>query len=562
MKNILIGWCLLILAEYSLAGNPTSVSVTDPVYAFLDRMETAGIIGNLVDGVKPMDRERIAYYLQQINQQRDQITGIDAALLDNYLLDYRYELNHQKKYAAMESDKNWYTPLASWQQLKKDFHRFFQWTQPEEENHVVLWEDSTNSLYFDFTEQMVYESLLDSVSRFRQSETYQFRGTILENFGYSLSIYMARISGDNTFINADPELKNTWRNDRGDKIYFDRSSGEIAYRSPFIDLHFAHQPVSWGLGASGKLILSDYPEQYPYFSLGKYWKWGGFVFLHGKLLAEDTIRTDQGQSIYPDKWVTINRFEFSPIPRMAIGLTDMIIYGNRSVEWAYMLPVHYFRAVEHNLRDRDNALLAIDAEIRIYRGVKLYGTFLIDELRKDKLFTNWYGNKHGMQFGLHLVDPFRINNLDFRFEYTAIMPWVYTHIYDINRFSNDGRPLGNWAGPNSEVIYLNINKWWHYRLLTGLTAQIWKHGANYPDKNIGGDFMAGHNTLLGSQSEPVETRDFLEGILETEKRLHWYAQYELLNDFYLNFSLGIIRYTYSRSVTESTELHFGLKFDY
>jgi hypothetical protein len=553
---------LILIWQGAFAGNPTSVPLTDPVYAFLDRMETAGVIPNLVDGVKPLDRERISIYLQQIDQQRHLLTVIDRELLDNYLLDYRYEINRQIKYAPMNPARNWYTPLSSWQQFKQDFKRFLQRRQPEEQNHVVLWEDSTNSFSFDFVEEMTYETLLDSVSRSRQSETYRFRGTINENFGYQVNVFMARISGDHAYINDDPVLKNTWRTDRGKEVYFDRSSGEIAWRSAFIDLRIAHQPVRWGLGNSGTLILSDYPEQFAYVNLAKYWKWGGFTFMHGKLLAEDTLRTEQGQPIYPDKWITINRFEFSPLACMAIGLTDIIVYGKRSVEWAYMLPIHYFRAVEHNLRDRDNALLAIDAEVRIIKGMKLYGTWLIDEFREDKLFSNWYGNKHGFQFGMHLVDPFQLNNFEVRFEYVAIMPWVYTHIYNINRYSTDGRSLGYWTGPNSEVTYLNITKWWHRRLVTSLTGQRWRHGANYANKNIGGDIMLGHDTLLGSQTEPVLTRKFLEGILQVENRVQFQTQYEVFNDVYLQLAVNYTTYDNSKSTTRSTELHLGLKFDY
>jgi hypothetical protein len=562
MKYFIIVTGLFLLGGNVLAGNPTSVPLTDPIYAFLDRMETAGIVGNLLDGVKPLDRERISKFLWQIDQHRELLTGIDRNLLDNYLLDYRYELDRQKKYAAMRPERNWYTPLSSWPQFRQDFKRFIRRPQPEEQNHVILWEDSTNSFSFDFTEQMVYGSIVDSVTRFRQSETYSFRGTIRENFGYYVNVFMARIGGDNAYINADPVLKNTNRTDRGNKVYFDRSSGEIAYRSPFIDFRYAHQPVTWGLGVSGKLILSDFAEQYAYFSLAKYWRWGGFSFMHGKLEAEDTLASIQGAAVYPDKWITANRFEFSPFSSMAIGLTDIVVYGNRTAEWVYLLPVHYFRAVEHDLYDLDNALLAIDAEVRVYRGVKIYGTFLIDEFKKDELFSNWYGNKHGFQAGIYLSDPLKLKNFDVKFEYVAIMPWVYTHIYNINRFTSQGQSLGHWAGPNSEIIYLNVNKWWHHRLLTGLTGQIWRHGANFADKNIGGDIMLGHDTLLGTQAEPVLTRKFLEGTLESEKRVQFYTQYEMFNDFYFTSAIGCVTYNRSRSTVRATELQFGLKFDY
>jgi len=247
---------------------------------------------------------------------------------------------------------------------------------------------------------------------------------------------------------------------------------------------------------------------------------------------------------------------------MAIGLTDIVVYADRGMEWVYLLPIHYFRAVEHDLYDRDNALLAIDAEVRIIKGLKLYGTWLIDELRQDKLFSNWYGNKHGFQFGMHIVDPLRVNNFELRLEYVAIMPWVYTHKYYLNRYTSQGRSLGYWAGPNSEIIYLDLTKWWHRRLLTSLTAQRWRHGANYANKNIGGDIFLGHGTLLGTQTEPVETRKFLEGILQIENRLQFQARYEVFNDVYLQLALNYILYDNSASTIRSTELYLGLKFDY
>jgi hypothetical protein len=329
-----------------------------------------------------------------------------------------------------------------------------------------------------------------------------------------------------------------------------------------VDLRFAMQPVTWGVGESGTLILSDNVEQFPYLSISKYWSWGSFTFMHGKLLAEQSGTNEEGQAIHPDKWLVANRFEFSPVKGMAIGLNGLIIYGNRSADWAYLFPINYFRATEHNLRDRDNALLAIDLESRVFSGTKLYGTIFIDELRQDKIGTDWYGNKHGFQLGLHLVDPFTISNISARVEYVAIMPWVYTHKYDVNRYIHDMRSLGYWAGPNSQVIYLHLEKEWHRRFRTGLQWRQWKHGRNYPDENIGGNILLGHNILLGDQEKPRETRKFLEGILETDEQFKFYAQYEVFNDFFLNFSYTYIKYIDADIQSTLNEIHFGFKIDY
>jgi hypothetical protein len=562
MKKLILVFSLFILLTPLFGGNPVSVPIHHEVYHFLDRMETLGILDNILDGVKPFDREHVADLLIEVNLQREILTWVDREKLDNYLLDFRFEIDYTQKYAEMENDRTWYTPFSSWARIKKDFFRFFDQNQPEENNHLFLWEDSTNSFYLDFIYDFTYDNRSDDVSRNKDVMTFNFRGTLLYNFGYMAEISFANIRGDEEYRKSDPILKNTWVNNREGVTYFDRSGGDIAYRSPYVDFHFAMQPISWGVGESSVLILSDNVEQYPYFSISKYWSWGNFTYLHGKLLADSVGVTEQEQAIHPDKWIVSNRFEFSPFTGMAIGLTGMIVYGNRSVDWGYLFPLNFFRATEHNLRDRDNALLAIDFESRIFRGTKIYGTFLIDELRKEKLGTDWFGNKHGFQVGFHLTDPFKIPNIALRFEYLAIMPWVYTHRFDINRYISDSSSLGSRAGPNSEIFYFHLEKEWHRRLITGLKWWQWKHGENYPNENIGGDILLGRSILLGDQELPVTTSKFLDGILETEKVVEFYTRYEVFNDFYLNFRARNMRYSKQEETTNLTELHFGIRLDY
>jgi hypothetical protein len=562
MKQLFAAISLILVIQQSQAGNPVSVPLGDPIYRFLDRMETIGIIDNLRDGIKPFERGRISQLLIKVNEERTQLSPIDRQRLDNYLLDFRYEIDYTQKYAAKNADRNWYTPFSSWDQFKTDFSRFVQQNQPEEDNHLYLWEDSTRSFYFDLLLGFNYDRRNDDVYRTNQFETYKFRGTFNENLGYQLQVAFYRIKGSEGYRTEDPVLKNSWVNEKDDQVYFDLSGGDLAWSTEYVDFHFAYQPVSWGPGENAQLILSKDVAQYPYFSLAHHWSWGSFTYMHGKLLALANGDSIDGQPVYPDKWIVSNRFEFSPIKSMSVGLTGMILYGNRYLEWSYLLPFIYLRAVEHNLRDRDNALLAVDLEARLWRGIKVYGTFLIDELWTKKLFTDWWGNKHGFQAGTHITDPFGIPNLALRFEYSAIMPWVYTHKYNVNRYINDGVALGNWAGPNSEIIYAHIEKDLHQRLIVGFKYQQWKHGDNYPNENIGGDILVGHNVLLGDQEEPRATRTFLEGILSTNRMYEFYTQYQLFNDFFINLAARKIESQTTEFSQNLTEVHLGFKLEY
>lgn len=546
------------------ASSPVSVPVNDEVYVFLERMETLGYVHDLLDGIRPFSRGRIARFLLEIKESRDELTHIDRRRLDDYLLDYRYEIDPSQKYARLEEDKKWYSPLGRWRYFKTDFVRFFKQNYPEEQNYIYMWENNGNTFYFNFQMDYTYETRTDNLSRNANWQTYLFRGQISPHFGYKLDVSLQGIRGDEEYAVQHPILKGSWsqRPEEEGPRYADRTGGELVYHTQYIDITFAQQEIQWGLGESGRLILSRNPEQYPYVGITADWGWGKFIAVQGKLQSFPQDTLEDGYKVYPDKWVAAHRLEMSPWDWFTFGLNESYIYGERYLDWAYFFPLNFYRAVEHKLRDRDNATISIDAEVLPYRGAKLYGTILLDEFKASKLGTNWYGNKHAFSAGFYQVDPFGLPNLSLRLEYTAIMPWVYTHKYNINRYTSDYRSLGHWAGPNSEVWYLNMRQELHQRFYLGVKLQQWKHGANYPDENIGGDILLGHNILLGDQTEPRQTRKFLEGILTTKKNIQLYAVYEVFNGLFLR-----AHYNFYRTDTEGTqqnynELFVGFKFKY
>ena len=543
IKKILF-W-IIFLSTFGIS-SPTSVPLSDPVYPFLERMETLGFVAHVHDGIKPFSRQQVSRYLKQIAVHRSELTHIDRRRLEDFLLDYRWEIDPTKRSPLMAKDKNWYSVLASAENFKKDFRRFFRQNHPEEENHVFFWETDSNNFYFDYEQGLTYERRSDDIHRMASWQNYIFRGVIDRNFAYRAKVSLQGLRGNEEYVQQHPLLKGSWseKNETGPR-YADRTGGELAWHNRYFNLRLAQQEIEWGYGESGKLILSNNPEQYPYLSISKDWGWGKFIALHGKLQSfpQDTLL--DGQKLYPDKWLAAHRLEVTLWQRLTLGFNENFIYGNRYADWSYLLPFNFYRAVQHKLRDRDNATISLDAEYLAGHGIKLYGTIFLDEFKASKIGTNWYGNKQAFQAGAVWYDPFQFSNLSLRVEYTAIMPWVYTHKYRINSYTSDYRSLGHWAGPNSQVWYFHVKKDWHQRLTTGIVFQQWKHGANYPDQNIGGDILLGHSTLLPGQTAPKETRRFLEGILTTRERLWMYVRYEVFNDFFIT--------TEYRRLTENTE---------
>ncbi|MCB0284584.1 MAG: hypothetical protein KDF60_18520, partial [Calditrichaeota bacterium] len=375
LTNIII----LILFNNNYSQNPVSVPITNPVYDYLERMETLDIVTDLLDGVRPYSRSRVAEVLVKINEKRDQLTFIDRRKLDEFLLDFRFEINPAEKHALIPDNITWYSTLASWESFKSDFHRVLDRSYPEEENHVLMWEDSLNTFYFDFEQSLTFDSRSDGVSRNANQQKYIFRGQISNNFAYQLNISLQAVRGDAGYRDLDPIIKNSFiPSTYGDeKAFLDRTGGELAWHTEFMDIKFAQQEIGWGHGESGKLILSNYPEQYPYLQISKCWGWGKFTALHGKLLSYEQDTLSDGTPLYPDKWVAAQRLEFSPWDPLTIGLNEVFIYGERYADWAYLIPFNFYRAAQHKLRDRDNATISLDFEYIPFAGTKLYTTVFL-----------------------------------------------------------------------------------------------------------------------------------------------------------------------------------------
>jgi len=546
------------------AQNPASIPLNHPLYNFVERMETMGIVTDALDNIRPYSRGRAAELLKQIEAKRDRLTAIDGRRLDDLLLEFRFELQPGEKHALIPEGQNWYSTLASWENFKNDFRRVLSRPWPEEEHHVAMWEKDSSSVYFDFEQVFTADGRSDGLSRNANEQSYILQGVIDRDFAWRVKVSLQGVRGDEGYRELDPLIKGTFsqESEEGDVVFADRTGGELAWHTRYMDVHFAQQEIAWGHGLSGKLILSNNPEQYPYIAVSKSWGWGKFIALHGKLQSFQQGTLEDGTKIFPDKWVAAHRLEFSPWDPITIGLNEVFIYGNRYADWSYLIPFNFYRAVQHKLRDRDNATIAIDLEAIPLNGAKLYGTIFIDEMKFEKLGTDWWGNKHAFQGGVVLADPFRLHNTMLQAEYTAIMPWVYTHKFAVNRYESDGRSLGHPAGPNSEVILFSVSKDISVRWLLGLQWSQTKKGANYPNENIGGDLLTGENVLLGTQEEPRQTRRFLEGILTTTKQTELFTRYELFNDFFVSAS-----YIFSDTRTESrsqslNEWHLGIRFNY
>jgi len=160
---------------------------------------------------------------------------------------------------------------------------------------------------------------------------------------------------------------------------------------------------------------------------------------------------------FDKKYGAFHYIDFNIGKHASIGLFEAIIWhgdsiGNRGFELAYMNPFVFLRPTEFGLGSPDNALLGMNAKVKINSKNLVYGQIMLDEFLLDevKAGNGWWGNKQGVQLGFKSYDLFKVKNLFVQGEFNYIRPYTYTH----------RDPMGNYGHYRSALAHpLGANLW-------------------------------------------------------------------------------------------------------
>ena len=102
----------LILTSGLYFASQLHVRIDDPVYDYLDRLSTQGVLPSYMNATLPLYRDYIAHLLTHLTTERDMLSAIDNRILDEYIADYRLELE-EKPYFQLQDTDTIYHPFQS-----------------------------------------------------------------------------------------------------------------------------------------------------------------------------------------------------------------------------------------------------------------------------------------------------------------------------------------------------------------------------------------------------------------------------------------------------------------
>jgi Capsule assembly protein Wzi len=522
------------------------VDISNPVYDYLERMETLQIISNYNSFEIPKTRNEIASYLKQVIKNENKLDKIDREILSDLKNEFEFEifgtLNNSESLIAGKG----------YDLFSQDRKYIYYYTDPGNANIFINLIGQGQGLFLNDIQIKSNESAAIGLIG------GELRGTFLNRLGVFIHGTNGDVFGNRKAAVIRNDLKYNFKfNEADTSRFFDETFGYLDADFNLVKFKIGRDRMNIGYGPVKALLGSNAP-MFDYLGFSIKYKFFNFSYFHGKLLGptHDVFDPISGnQHVVEEKYIGYHRIGFDLPDCFKVGIGEFIIYGDRPIDLSYLNPFNFYKSAEHANQDRDNSMLFMDLKSNTIEGLSLYSTLLIDDITFSKLGTGWYGNQTLLNLGLSSDNFYRYLPLNFQFEYIKIDPYVFTHRFIRNNYTNFGYKLGSFLDPNSELFQTNFNYRINYRLSLSAVFSYTIHGANpkNPDgtvkQNVGGDISLGHRI---SDSDKV---NFLDGDHEYLRKYSFKVSYEPFKqinfDFYIDYSINSLQNALTEKVIES-----------
>lgn len=513
-------------------------------YSLVERLETTGLLSSTADGIRPFSRLRLARLALRADSAAtagQRLTRTDRQRLDLLLRQLQPEVDElrpPKGARAPKPDRGLTDSLPPF---------VYRATQGTIEADALLRQQTDRLDGRRRDGEMIYRNRVGAF----------LRGQLFGRVGYRVAFEQSREQGDRGyFLRGDVyerrleavQLKETLADFHEGAAYVTFGLGDG------IDVLIGKDRVAWG-PAPDNLGLSGNAPAFDMIRLRSRLGIFEFVSLHGALRPcpdrpDSPICAGEGDAnatyivngmtrpLDRDKWIAAHRIEVALTRRLDVGVQEIVIYGDRGPEPAYLNPLMFYWAAQSYLGDKDNVMMGLDVDWRFRPGWRWYAAYAIDDLKKAKILSNDFANKYSLQSGLTWADPFGLDDVDLEAEFVRIEPWIYTHKFPINTVRHFDSPLGHSLEPNSDRWQVRVTRRWTRDLALSAAYSRVRHGANElldngSILNVGGDLHRGWRP-----GDNRDDKDFLDGNVSRRRAVSGEVRWRLWPGMQLRAGLG------------------------
>jgi len=329
--------------------------------------------------------------------------------------------------------------------------------------------------------------------------------------------------------------------------------GGVTYAWDWGSAGLVKDNIEWGSNYNGPNIFSGRNPSYIQLRLQLTpVKWFSFNYFHGwlnSMVVDSTesywVTNSYGadyREVYHRKFLSANMFTITPVNNLNISAGNSIIYNNPTVNPAYLMPLFFYKSVDHSVSsgiDNMNSQMFFDISSRQIKHLHLYATLFVDELAISRITKKDEWNFVSWKAGFRLSNyPF--TNISLTTEYTYSYPLTYQHYVPTLTFESNEYNLGHYLKDNSREWFVSLD----YRPLRTLDIKLW-----FMDAIRGPDYTELGTPRLGNPPlESIEWRNTSFGLS---------GSYQVINDLYVWGSF--VSNDISGDMRWSPEYFFGKK---
>ncbi len=515
-------------------------------------MEIKGIIERYHDAILPLSRRQVAEFLKDVKERETEITGVERSYLRDFLVEFEYEVSGMLVNTLSVIESTEPTLGATLSEVFSD-----------REKYLYAYVDTNLSFFvnglltFD-ARRSTGDALGGENAGFVQFGG-RIRGSIFDHLGYYLQATNAEFRGSRDVLERDKIISQSYELRALNASNFDFVEGYVRYGANIVSAQVGRERLFWGNGLGDRLVLSDNPRVFDFVRADAEYKSLKYTFVHAWILGTRssltfTLPSDTASTfvepVVSDKYFAAHRLEFSFPSLFDLAAQEMVIYGNRSPDLAYLNPITLIESAQRSREERDNVFWAFDIQTHFIPRIQLQATFLWDDINLPDLFSDVWTDRWAYQAGVFAADPLGIPNTSVMVEYTRVEPYVFSHGRSRDgNYGSLGRILGHHIGPNSDSWFVRLDHIFNRKLIASARAELQREGENIKDaagnliRNVGGDFLQPHRSIDSPKKE------FLGGNLVRTTRLEFVAAYEIVNEFFLD-----LWYKFERRENEDSDV--------
>ena len=267
---------------------------------------------------------------------------------------------------------------------------------------------------------------------------------------------------------------------------FSDSKGGISLYSWWGSIAVQRENIRWGEAYHSSNILSGRAPAVPMITLQLTpCKWFQFDYFHAWLVSnlvdstyyysesttKDGVQVNEYRPM--NKFMAANMFTFTPIKQLSFSLGNSVIYAERTIQAAYLIPIAFYKSLDHLLTkgistQNQNSQAFASLSVRPVDHLHLYGSFYLDEFALKRLKpSNKENNPISYLVGFNW-SGWPLKGLSLKGEFMRSYIACYTHSIDALTWASNSYNLGHYMGDNAQSIYAELA----YRPIRGMIIKM------------------------------------------------------------------------------------------